>query len=239
VSRSTTPAFDLHAADYASELMKGLKLAGESKDYFAQGRIDYLREWWDAGHRREPRRILDVGCGIGDVTVILAGTFPEAEVIGLDPSPKCLERAIEDYAGERVSFRPLERVISPQADLIHLNGVVHHIEPAEREAFFHALAAAVAPGGALALFENNPLNPGTHLVMARIPFDRGCVKVPHWEARRRLRESGLDPSETGFLFYFPRALAWLRPLERRLQRLPLGAQYGVLATRKGRGQTAS
>jgi trans-aconitate methyltransferase len=212
--------------------MEGLKLAGESKAYFARGRIDYLREWWDAGHRPEPRRILDVGCGIGDTTEVLANIFPESEVIGLDPSPECLKRACASHAGERVSFRPLERVISPQAELIHLNGVVHHIEPVERTAFFHALAGAVAPGGALALFENNPLNPGTHLVMARIAFDRDCVKVPHWEARRRLREAGLEPAETGFLFYFPRALARLRPLERGLRRLPLGAQYGVLATRR-------
>jgi hypothetical protein len=87
----------------------------------------------------------------------------------------------------------------------------------------------VAPGGVVALFENNPLNPGVHLVMARIEFDRDAVKVPSWEASRRLRVAGLQPVKTGYLFYFPRRFRALRPLEQRLERLPLGAQYGIIA----------
>ena len=31
------------------------------------------------------------------------------------------------------------------------------------------------PGGVFALWENNPWNPGTRLVMRRIPFDRNAV----------------------------------------------------------------
>jgi hypothetical protein len=34
---------------------------------------------------------------------------------------------------------------------------------------------------------------------------------------------------TDHLFLFPHALRWLRPLEARIARLPLGAQYLVLA----------
>jgi hypothetical protein len=38
-------------------------------------------------------------------------------------------------------------------------------------------------------------------------------------------------ARTDFLFFFPRQLQALRPLERRLVSLPLGAQYLVLARR--------
>ena len=36
---------------------------------------------------------------------------------------------------------------------------------------------ALLTGGVLALFENNPWNPGTRLVMKRIPFDRNAQTI--------------------------------------------------------------
>jgi SAM-dependent methyltransferase len=231
------PAFDSHADDYEAQLMQGLRISGESKEFFARGRLDFVRDWWRGSGRPSPARIVDYGCGIGDVTALLAEYFPGSDVCGLDPSSRCVELARERYAAPRVHFAVFDdgaaRGIS--ADLVHLNGVVHHVAPGERPALFADLARRVAPGGALALFENNPVNPGTRLVMSRTPFDRDAVMVPAWEARRRLRQVGLQPIRTGYLFYFPRALAPLRPLERFLVRLPLGAQYGVIASAAGAG----
>ena len=227
-------AFDSHADDYEAQLLNGLKVSEESKKFFAQGRIDFLRRWWDRRGRPEPLRIIDYGCGIGDVTALLAKVFPAAQVEGFDPSPRCVERASARYASDRVRFellRGFEARGPKPADLVHLNGVVHHVLPADRPHLFRAVAASVAPGGVVALFENNPLNPGTHIVMAHIAFDRGAVKVPPWEARRRLRVAHLNPLATGYLFYFPRSLRAFRPLERWLSRLPFGAQYGVIAIR--------
>ena len=45
--------------------------------------------------------------------------------------------------------------------------------------------------------------------------------------------AGFDVLRTDFLFFFPRALSALRPLESRLARFPAGAQYMVLC-RKGK-----
>jgi hypothetical protein len=68
--------------------------------------------------------------------------------------------------------------------------------------------------------------------MRRIPFDRDAVMLSIREARRLLRTAELLPlGSASTLFYFPRALRALRPLERPLSRLPLGAQYLVLARR--------
>ena len=55
-------------------------------------------------------------------------------------------------------------------------------------------------------------------------------------AMRLLTESGLSVSKVTSHFYFPSWLTGLRRFERRLERIPLGAQYCVVA---GRGLVAS
>lgn len=225
--------FDSHAVDYEAHLMQGLAVSGESKEYFARGRVDAVRAWWQRNERRQPRRILDYGCGIGDTSPLLAEAFPGARVLGLDPSTRCVDRARREFASDRVAFAPLAGfapAAAEEPDLIYLNGVIHHVPPVDRPPLFRDLAGWLGPDGVVALFENNPLNPGTRIVMSRIPFDRDAIPVRPAQARRLLREAGLSPDTTAFYFYFPRALRALRPLERWLIHLPLGAQYGVFAT---------
>jgi len=229
-----TPQFDSHALEYEAQCMQGVGLSGESKEFFARGRIDSLHEWWGQTGRAAPRFIVDYGCGIGDASPLLAKMFPESRVMGVDPSTDCIARARQSQAADRVSYQPLGEFAGSElgtADLVHVNGVLHHVEPAERPQFFRAIADLLAPDGVVALFENNPLNPGTRLLMARIPFDRDAIPVLPWEARRLMQDAGLCGVDTRFLFYFPRFLSALRPLERFLVRLPLGAQYGVFAVR--------
>ncbi|MDA1264789.1 MAG: methyltransferase domain-containing protein, partial [Planctomycetota bacterium] len=42
-----------------------------------------------------PRRVVDLGCGTGNLTAALAARWPEAEVVGVDHSAEMLERAGE------------------------------------------------------------------------------------------------------------------------------------------------
>ena len=65
--------------------------------------------------------------------------------------------------------------------------------------------------------------------MSRIPFDRDAIMLSAREASRMLRAAGFTVLRTDYLFIFPRALRWFRPLERFLTSLPFGAQYQVLA----------
>ncbi|HZI87614.1 MAG TPA: hypothetical protein VFD48_12325, partial [Pyrinomonadaceae bacterium] len=82
--------------------------------------------------------------------------------------------------------------------------------------------------GFFAFWENNPWNPGTKIVMSRIPFDRDAKTLTPGEARQMLRRGGFEILRTDFLFIFPHFLRWFRPLERYLSRLPFGAQYQIL-----------
>jgi hypothetical protein len=85
------------------------------------------------------------------------------------------------------------------------------------------------PGSHLAVFENNPWNPGTRMVMHRIPFDRDAIPLSILELRSRMKAAGYEVRKSRSLFYLPKPLAALRFIEPLLVRVPLGAQYYVLA----------
>lgn len=54
----------------------------------------------------EPRRVLDLGCGTGNLTRVVAERWPRCEVVGVDPSLPFIEAARERAAvfGPRVRF---------------------------------------------------------------------------------------------------------------------------------------
>jgi SAM-dependent methyltransferase len=223
------PLFDL-AAEYGQLLDQGLRLSGESRDFFLRGRVAELLRQLPEGFRAG--RILDFGCGTGDTSRHLASVFPMAEVVGVDNAANALGWAASHHAGPRVRFEHLDGFdASGEFDLCYVNGVFHHIAPERRPGAVGRLSRALRAGGWLALFENNPWNPGTRMVMRRIPFDRDAIPLAPPETRRLVVSAGLRVIRTRSLFYFPRALAFLRPLEGRLGSLPLGAQYYVLGVK--------
>jgi hypothetical protein len=92
------------------------------------------------------------------------------------------------------------------------------------------LREVLRPGAHLALFENNPWNPGTRMVMSRIPFDRDAIPLSFLETRNRIKGAGFKVCGTRFLFYTPNFLAPLRFIEPLFVNVPFGAQYYVLAS---------
>lgn len=215
--------------EYEAMLNAGLRYTGETKDYYLEGRLRDLAGALGASFR--PARILDFGCGIGDGCARLAALYPEAEVVGVDTALEAVAYARRTRGSERVRFAAVSELAGyDHFDLCYANGVLHHVRPEDRPEALGSIRGALRRGGLFALFENNPWNPGTRFVMSRIPFDRGARPFDARAARGMLRSAGfrtVGPSR--YLFYFPRALAFFRPIEPFLVRLPLGAQYWVLA----------
>jgi SAM-dependent methyltransferase len=231
MSGNVPPAFDAHAGEYDRELSRGLSLTGENKTYYAKGRVQRLAELLAKRGEAVPR-ILDFGCGTGGAIESLEETFNGSEIVGTDPSAASLEIARAEHRTARF-VGPEDYEAAGPFDLCHCNGVFHHIPPAKRDAHLAAIQRSLRPGGWIALFENNPLNPGTRWIMSRIPFDRDAITLTPRESVQRLRRAGFAIEDVAFLFFFPRALAPLRALEPLLKRVPLGGQYLVLGRRGG------
>jgi hypothetical protein len=107
--------------------------------------------------------------------------------------------------------------------------VFHHIERTAQLRWAKELRRVVAPGGALFVFEHNPYNPLTRRVVRDCVFDKGVTLLTPRYARTLFRRAGFSADAARFYFFFPHALAWLRPLERILGWCPIGAQYFVIA----------
>ena len=225
------PEFDEYADNYNEAVRRGLSVSGESRAFFAQGRVDHVRRSLGG---RVVGRVLDFGCGDGTTSVLLAAAFPDAEVVGSDVSPRSIERARSVLSAKRIRFltgQELAQLSDWRADVVYTNGVFHHIPPPGRSVVLQQILRVLARDGTLALWENNAWNPGTRIVMRRIPFDRNAIPLSPRVAWRLVQAHGLTVEHTDFLFYFPKALAFLRWTEPLFRRLPFGAQYCVFCTR--------
>lgn len=227
------PEFDAFAEDYDAALGKGLAISGESKDFFAAGRLKWLAKWLNKTGVR-PDSALDFGCGTGSATPHMFEHLPIRRLTGTDPSEKSLAVAESIWSGQfPVTFRLTGSAAPDLHDLAYCNGVFHHIPPSDRAAALTEVFNSLAPGGFFAFWENNPWNPVTRFAMSRVPFDRDAVLVWPHQARRLLREAGFAVLLTHYVFFFPRALSALRAIEPALCHVPFGGQYLVLAQKPG------
>ncbi|MHB8735539.1 MAG: class I SAM-dependent methyltransferase [Terriglobales bacterium] len=99
-----------------------------------------------------PARILDLGCGAGLDSFVMAGTFPDADVVGVDFSAAMLARAAAsatDDTQPQVSFCQAAAESLPLQsgcfDLALVNGIFN-LNP-RRSEIFAELARTVRPGG--------------------------------------------------------------------------------------------
>ena len=101
-----------------------------------------------------PRRVLDLGCGPGHTTLLLAGAFPDASIVGLDRSEAFLDEARRQAPpGVRFVHADVTTPPFPDApgDLAFARFVLSHL-PA-RTAVLRGWLDALVPGGVLALDE--------------------------------------------------------------------------------------
>lgn len=223
--------FDEYASDYDASLNLGISVSGESKWYFARGRVDWLRRCLEK-LGEQPKSIFDFGCGVGTGIPYLLKVPGVMSVTGIDESIKSLEIGRKHLDPKRVRMVSLaDHQPDSRSDLGFSSGVFHHIPLAGRPAAMKLVYDTLRPGGLFAFWENNPWNPGARYVMKRIPFDRDAIALSAVEAARLIRAAGFEILRVDFLFVFPRSLRWLRGLEPLLSRLPLGAQYQVLCRR--------
>jgi SAM-dependent methyltransferase len=225
---SEAAEFDRYAEEYDAALEQGISVSGEDKHYFARGRVTWLAQQL-ASQNFTPRTVLDFGCGTGTATPYLLECPGVEKVIGVDISPKSIAVARRTFGSDRAEFFTLpDFTPNGKIDVAYCNGVFHHIPPAERPEALSYVLRSLRPGGYFALWENNPWNPATRYVMRRCPFDADAITLTPPEARQLVHRHGFQVSSTHYLFIFPRTLSFLRWMEPRVARLPLGTQYQIL-----------
>ena len=120
-----------------------------------------------------PRRIVDLGCGPGNVTELLKRRWPAAEVTGVDGSAAMLAKA-RNAAPECRFVEADITAWTPAAppDLIYSNAALHWI--AGHQTLFPRLLSLLAPAGTLAVqmpaMHAEPLRALQHEVAANGPW---------------------------------------------------------------------
>ena len=116
---------------------------------------------------REPRTVVDLGCGEGALTASLAQRWPGARVTGVDSSPEMLAAAAEHAVPGRVAFAPGDvREWRPDepVDVLVTNAVLHWV-PGHAD-LLRRWAGQLAPGGWLALQVPGNWRAPTHALLA-------------------------------------------------------------------------
>ncbi|WP_353186768.1 trans-aconitate 2-methyltransferase [Bosea sp. (in: a-proteobacteria)] len=112
-----------------------------------------------------PARCIDLGCGPGNSTELVAARFPQAEVSGLDSSPDMIEKARKRLPGLAFDLADLAGwSADSRYDLIFANAVLQWLP--DHAALFARLAAALKPSGVLAVQMPDNLAEPSHRAMA-------------------------------------------------------------------------
>jgi 2-polyprenyl-3-methyl-5-hydroxy-6-metoxy-1,4-benzoquinol methylase len=83
---------------------------------------------------RNPRRVLDVGCGTGmNLTAPLAKHFPDVEFVGVDSDPVSIEFAQKNVGRQNLTFQLVDTLAADeQFDGIIASEVLEHVEDPDR-----------------------------------------------------------------------------------------------------------
>ena len=102
--------------------------------------------------------VVDLCCGEGPLAAAVLAAHPDAEVVGLDGSPAMRAAAARRLAGAGERFRtgacalwPLSVPELPPLRAIVSSLALHHVQHADKPAFYAALHERLAVGGALVI----------------------------------------------------------------------------------------
>lgn len=153
----------------------------------------------------EPARAVDLGCGTGSITRILAERFPRATITGVDGSAEMLAKAGKDLpAAGHVRWQQADIAgwtADPAVDLIYSNAALQWLKG--HDALFPHLVAQLASGGALMV--QMPRNHGapSHTLM-----EAAIAKRPALVERLKTKPRSHPPGDPGSFYDL------LRPLSR-------------------------
>lgn len=191
-------------------------------DQYERFRNERARPFHDLLALVRPRpgmRVIDLGCGTGELTRLAHQQLGAHETLGIDASPEMLARSAE-YAvdGLRFAQGDLRTAAVPGPwDLILSNAAIHWVE--DHDALFARLREALAPEGQIAVQVPASFDHPSHAVAREV-----AAEEPFASALRHDRPDPgtLAPERYGVLLYrlgfgdlHVRLQVYLHPLESR------------------------
>ncbi|MCG6534446.1 MAG: class I SAM-dependent methyltransferase, partial [Syntrophales bacterium LBB04] len=185
----------------------------------------------------EDYRLLDYGCGTGEMLKWLDTFGFRGSLQGADISGNMIETAKKRWLKTKPpAFTLVEGTATPftneSFNCIVATNVFHHITPSLRDEVLTELRRVLKPSGRLVIFEHNPLNPLTRLIVKRAVIDRNAVLLYPKEIFDRFQKAKLRAGGLRYLMFFPPSLTFLGELDLILGWCPLGAQYAAVAIKK-------
>lgn len=115
---------------------------------------------------KEGLKVIDLGCGTGELTMRLADMLPGSDVLGIDSSPEMLEQAKEkERPGLRFELCTIEE-FSGEWDLVLSNAAIQWVD--NHEDLVPRLFSSVTPGGQIAVQLPSNHNHVTQLLVHEI-----------------------------------------------------------------------
>jgi ubiquinone/menaquinone biosynthesis C-methylase UbiE len=233
-----TPEFDQFARDYSGGNDDPIKrMFGKNFDQFTYVKAkwfwNYIQNNLDKAILNENCKLLDYGCGTGEMLKWLKLLKFPGKLYGADVSEAMLVEAEKRWD---VVPKPLFSCIGETKtdfldnsfSFVVATVVFHHIDPDKRDAVLREIKRILIPGGILAIFEHNPFNPMTRLIVKRAVIDKNAKLLYPRETRNRINKASFTDSILEYIMFFPPNMKTLHRFEKYLTWFPLGAQYVVL-----------
>ncbi|MBN4665298.1 trans-aconitate 2-methyltransferase [Pandoraea nosoerga] len=122
---------------------------------------------------RTAMRVVDIGCGPGNSTQVLAARYAQAEVLGLDSSRDMIDAARARLPQFRFEVADIARWQDEQGeapfDVILANAVMQWLP--DHETLYPRLVGRLAPGGSLAVQTPDNLDEPAHVLMREVAAD--------------------------------------------------------------------
>ena len=130
--------FRIQVPDYPSLMRRLIPFYDEQRDLM-RALISFDRE--------APLRVLDLGCGPGLMAADILAEFPRSHVTLFDLTPEMIEVSKNRLAGNARATYFRADDFGNGYDLVIASLSLHHLERAERPAFFRRVRESLLPGG--------------------------------------------------------------------------------------------
>lgn len=230
--------FDDFSNDYRKIHDRNLKISGKNSDYFSEYKVVEVRK---KETEKKDLQILDFGCGDGTTSEYFTRYFPKASIYGIDVSEKSIEVAknkkilnchLTHFDGHKIPFG------DNRFDIIFIACVLHHIDRKFHEKIIKECRRVMKVGGRLYVFEHNPFNPFTRLLVRDCAFDKDVILLTTGYIKSLAKNVGFRRVRIFFTLFLPRFSIFLPflGLEKFINRIPLGGQYCMRAIKDSRSK---